>query len=99
MEFPTKAYLECEDLGIGMFSSERILSFSNSKGELIEGFFDNANLENGLGLKVTAVGESFNCVQIIIPQNEVCGKGISAGGLYSVKRENIIYERELERPN
>ena len=98
MNFPQKAYLECEDLRQGP-CSERILRFKTLEGDTINGFFDCSNIQKWLGLKVTALDQIISSVQVAIPQNNVYGSAIRADARYYVKREQIIYESDMKYIN
>ena len=99
MRFPQRAYLECEDIGPCMFSSERNLRIKMQNGKNLDGFFDSRNIEEGLGLKVTALAESGDSTKVALPQNETYGEEQRADAQYWVRKRDVTYEEELERPN
>ena len=98
------AYLECEYDGKGMFSNESILRFVNSKGNTIDGFFQDIHI---LGLKdagkkllrVSLSREYPNGTALIhLPMRApVYGNPMSENQI--VGMEKIIYLEGMKNPN
>lgn len=80
-----KAYLNVEDSGEGMFSSERILKARDYYGNVIEGFFDKSNIKEGK-LEVSVLGEECDGVMVVTPQ-----AFLERNTLLYFKREDLTY--------
>ena len=93
-----RAYLECRYDGKGMFSTESILSFEDSQGRSVSGYFHNGLFKEGRNeeyrlVKISLVRKKDGLVTIVLPNEGTFGKGgRGQGGFIDVKKEQIFYE-------